>query len=110
LRIGIIATDPHEDFAFNPELRQKYGLPSKIPGFLIDANVFPGSSGSMVIRRTNIVQGFSPGGKASVAYILGIVSGSIPIDDLGEKQRMGLGVVYAASSVKELIDLVKNQN
>ena len=106
LRIGIVATEPHEDFAFNPELRHSYGLPSKIPGFLIDANVFPGSSGSMVIRRTNIVHGSSPGGKASVAYILGIVSMSIPIDDLGSTQRMGLGVVYSASSIKELIDLV----
>ncbi len=110
LRIGIIATDPHEDFAFNPELREEYGLPPKIPGFLIDANVFPGSSGSMVIRRTNISPGYSPGGRYSVAYILGIVSGSIPIDDLGGKQRMGLGVVYSASAIRELIDLVKHQD
>src|ERR1700690_4103344 len=110
LRIGIIATDPRENFGFNSDLRQKYDLPSEIPGFLIDANVFPGSSGSMVIRRTNIVPGYSPGGKASVAYILGIVSGSIPIDDLGEKQRMGLGVVYSASAIRDLINLVKNQN
>jgi Trypsin-like peptidase domain len=110
LRIGIIATDPQEDSAFNPELRQRYRLPTKIPGFLIDANVFPGSSGSMVVRRTNIVPGFSPGGKRSVPYILGIVSLSIPIDDLGETQRMGLGVVYSASAVKELIELTASQD
>ena len=33
------------------------------------------------------------------------VSMSIPIDDLGSTQRMGLGVVYSANSIKELIDL-----
>jgi len=30
---------------------------------------------------------------------------SIPIDDLGSTQRMGLGVVYSVNSIKELIDL-----
>jgi hypothetical protein len=78
LRIRIISTEPDKDFSFDPRLQAKYGLPEKLPGFLIDANVFPGSSGSMVIRRTNIVPGYSSGGKPSVPYILGIVSKSPP--------------------------------
>jgi hypothetical protein len=111
LRVGIISTEPDRDFFFNWELRDRYnGLPAKVPGFLIDANVFPGSSGSMVIRRTNITPGFSPGGKAAVPYVLGIVSMSIPIDDLGGTQRMGLGVVYDADCIKETIDLLVGRN
>ena len=105
LRIGLISTEPNKDFSFNPELRAKYGLPSTIPGFLIDANVFPGSSGSIVLRRADIVPGFSSGGKASVSYILGIVSMSIPIDDLWGTQRMGLGVVYDSRAIRETINL-----
>lgn len=103
LRIGIISTEPDKDYSFNGQLQSKYGLPSEIPGFLIDANVYPGSSGSMVIRRTNIVSGFNPGGKASVPYILGIVAKSIPIDDIWGTSRMGLGVVYRADAIKETI-------
>jgi len=103
LRIGIISTEPNEDYSFNKELQSKFGLPSEIPGFLIDANVFPGSSGSMVLRRTNIVPGYNPGGKASVPYILGIVAKSIPIEDIWGTSRMGLGVVYRADAIKETI-------
>jgi hypothetical protein len=60
----------------------------------------------MVVRRTNIVPGLSPGGKRSVPYILGIVSKSIPIEDFGNTQRMGLGVVYGADTIRETINLV----
>ena len=64
LRVGIIATEPDQDFAFNDRLREAHKeLPETLRGFLIDASVFAGSSGSMVVRRTDIVPGFSPGGK-----------------------------------------------
>jgi hypothetical protein len=49
LRTGVIATVPTEGYAFNDSLRQRWGLPERIDGFLIDANVFPGSSGSLVV-------------------------------------------------------------
>lgn len=104
LRIGIISTEPDQDYSFDPGTTAKYGLPDPIPGFLIDANVFPGSSGSMVLRRTNIVPGFSTEGKQSVPYILGIVADSIPIDDLWGTTRMGLGVVFGAETILATID------
>ena len=45
-RIGIIATSPLLGYAF-PELLQKnFGLPTYVDGFLIDAQVYPGSSGA----------------------------------------------------------------
>jgi hypothetical protein len=106
LRIGVISTEPDKDYSFDPTLTAKYHLPSPIPGFLIDANVYPGSSGSIVIRRTDIVPGFNTGGKASVPYVLGIVADSIPIDDLWGTARMGLGVVFGADVIRETIDLL----
>ena len=110
LRVGIIATEPDRDFAFNDQLRAAHKeLPETLRGFLIDASVFPGSSGSMVVRRTDIVPGFSPGGKRSIPYILGIVSGSLPIYDLEHVQRMGLGIVYNAETIRETIEVLLKQ-
>jgi len=51
LRTGVIATVPSEGYAFNDALKKQFGLPDRIDGFLIDANVFPGSSGSVVILK-----------------------------------------------------------
>ena len=118
VRQGIIATEPIQGYAFNERLRKKYGLPEQIDGFLIDANVFPGSSGSLVILKPQPII-FEPrkgtvlgSGAKKTAYVLGIVSGSIPITEFyqyrGEKlllvQRMGLGIVYFAESIKETIE------
>jgi Trypsin-like peptidase domain len=98
LREGVIASVPTEDYAFNDTLKKKFGLPDRIDGFLIDANVFPGSSGSVVILKQQPTT-IGPRGETVVSgakkipYVLGIVSGSIPIVDiaLGSVQRMGLG-------------------
>ena len=106
LRIGVIATEPENDYSFDPAMSAQAHLPSPIPGFLIDANVFPGSSGSMVIRRTNIVPGVSMGGKRSIPYILGIVADSIPINDIWGTSRMGLGVVFGADTIRQTIELL----
>jgi hypothetical protein len=108
LRVGVISTEPDKGYSFEEKISKAYGLPSPIPGFLIDANVYPGSSGSMVVRRTNIVTGFSPGGKASVPYILGIVADSIPMHDagIGVNERMGLGVVFNSDSILDTVKLL----
>jgi len=111
LRQGVIATVPSEGYSFNERLRKKYGLPAWIDGFLIDATVFPGSSGSLVILEPQAAT-VGPGGRTvigrakSTPYLLGIVSGSIPIrdEDLGAVQRMGLGVVYSAEAIRETIE------
>lgn len=112
LRSGIIATVPYEGYAFNDTLRAKFGLPDRIDGFLIDANVFPGSSGSVVILKQQPTT-IGPQGQTVVSaakkipYVLGIVSGSIPISDaaLGTTQRMGLGIVYSAEAIRVVIEL-----
>ena len=62
LRMGVISTDPREGWAFNEKLRHDYGLPAKLDGFLIDANVFPGSSGSMVVLRPQPSYSYKGGG------------------------------------------------
>jgi hypothetical protein len=52
LRTGIIATVPTEQFAFNAVFRRPpYNLPDQIDGFLVDSNVYPGSSGSVVLLK-----------------------------------------------------------
>ena len=112
LRLGVIASEPTQGYAFNDKLRKSYNLPEQIDGFLIDANVFPGSSGSLVILKQQPTT-IGPHGETVVSgakkipYVLGIVSGSIPIIDTALKsvQRMGLGIVYSADAVKETIEL-----
>jgi len=111
LRTGVIATVPLEGYAFNDILRARYGLPDRIDGFLIDANVFPGSSGSVVVLKPQPTT-IGPRGETIVSgakkipYVLGIVSGSIPIVDtaLGTVQRMGLGIVYSANAIRDVIE------
>ena len=112
LRTGVIATVPREGYAFNDTLRARYGLPDRIDGFLIDANVFPGSSGSVVVLKQQLAtlnaQGEVVVGRAKkFPYVLGIVSDSIPITDaaLGTTERMGLGVVYSADAIRDVIEL-----
>ncbi|MFN2455046.1 MAG: serine protease [Pyrinomonadaceae bacterium] len=111
LREGVIATVPSQGYAFNDTLKKQFGLPDQIDGFLIDASVFPGSSGSVVILKPQATTIGSQGetvvsSNKKIPYVLGIVSGSIPIADvaLGSVQRMGLGVVYSADAIKEAID------
>lgn len=112
LRVGVISSVPTEGFAFNEKLKKAYNLPDEIDGFLIDANVFPGSSGSLVVLKqqpTTIGQGGATVVSAAkkIPYVLGIVSGSIPIIDSAIKsvQRMGLGIVYSTDTIKDTIEL-----
>jgi hypothetical protein len=113
LRTGVIATVPLEGYAFNDLLKKQFGLPDRIDGFLVDANVFPGSSGSVVILKQQPTT-IGPGGGTVVSaakkvpYVLGIVSASIPITDtaLGTTQRMGLGVVYSAEAIRTVVNLL----
>lgn len=112
LRRGVLATVPDQGYAFNDRLRTQFGLPERIDGFLIDAGVFPGSSGSVVILSPQ-PSTIGPQGQTIVSsakkipYILGVVSGSIPIADnaLGSVQRLGLGVVYGAKTIREVVEL-----
>jgi len=102
LREGVIASEPARDYSFDPNM--KYYVASPIPGFLIDANVYPGSSGSVVIRKVGLSPGFNSGGKFATPYILGIVADSVPMDDHWGTTRMGIGVVFGADVILQTID------
>jgi hypothetical protein len=106
LRAGIIATDPREGFDFNQELRRTIAFPEHVNGFLIDANIYPGSSGSLVVLGRD---GQRDGQDAKASdwqpTILGIVAGSIPMLDasLHSYARIGLGIVYSADAIRDVI-------
>jgi hypothetical protein len=106
LRVGVIATDPREGFSFNNEMQQSMHFPPHVNGFLIDANVYPGSSGSLVILAGEGNKTTEPANKTSwQPKILGIVGGSIPVFDasLRSYERIGLGIVYSAETIREVI-------
>jgi Trypsin-like peptidase domain len=105
LRVGVISTDPQDGFNFNQELRRTQNFPEHIDGFLLDANIYPGSSGSLVVQATEN-HGCSNKDAAPHQYILGIVSGSIPIFDasLHSYSRIGLGMVYSADTIREVLE------
>jgi hypothetical protein len=102
LREGLISTDPQEGFDFNQELRRMMAFPEHINGFLVDANVYPGSSGSLVVV---VPEGNNAGGRFQ-PYVVGIVAGSIPMYDsaLRAYERIGLGIVYSADTIREVLD------
>jgi hypothetical protein len=109
LRMGVISTDPKVGYSFPDDLRRTTGLPSHINGFLIDSNVYPGSSGSLVIAGPDYRPRSNPKRPEKddwQPYIIGIVAGSIPIFDapLRSFERIGLGIVYSADTVKEVIE------
>jgi hypothetical protein len=104
LRVGVISTNPQDGFNFNQDLRRTMNFPEHMNGFLLDANIYPGSSGSLVVLATE-----NCGCNKDVAqrpYILGIVSGSIPIFDasLHAYSRIGLGMVYSADTIREVLN------
>src|ERR1019366_9349707 len=81
-----IATSPLVGYAFTPLYQKAYKLPSFIDGFLVDAPVYPGSSGSAVVIKPQPMSYDSPGGvmaggPRSITYVLGLISDSIPIAD-----------------------------
>ena len=106
IRRGIIASDINQGFKFDGYRKSEYGFPDKLNGFLIDAQIFPGSSGSLVILKPRKSLHPELGVKDKpYPWLLGIVSDSIPVNDtaLKNKQRMGLGVVYSSQSILETI-------
>jgi hypothetical protein len=110
LRSGVISTIPNQNYSFNARMQKLYSLPAKLNGFLIDSKIFPGSSGSLVILKSEYLIEEEKNGEPLFVkrpnFILGIVSGSIPMFDLGinTAQRIGLGVVYSSNTIKEVID------
>lgn len=110
VRTGIIASNPKLDYEGDKK-------------FIIDAQVFPGSSGSPVyidLTFENIKNGqIVLDGNRNIK-LLGIVAQTmirnnelIPLANnthLGIKEVLGLGIVFKATAIKELIDSMPTDN
>jgi hypothetical protein len=88
---GFMATEPEIDY-------------NKQPRFLIDCRARPGQSGSAAIaHRNGGMVALEGGGTAAfsgaVTRFLGIYSGRI-------NEQSDLGIVWKASSIKELVDSI----
>ena len=110
-RVGIIATSPLLGYSLPDIIQQSLKLPAFIDGFLIDAHVYPGSSGSAVVVKPGAISFDAPnivtsGGPRSITYVLGLVSDSIPIGDFEGKvpARIGIGIVQSADAISETIE------
>jgi hypothetical protein len=83
----------------------------EIPGFLIDAQIIPGSSGSPVVLKPVIGRKVRDKIEMVTAtpYLLGIVSAtettSIRMEGYAFPTLAGLGIAYDASTIKETIEL-----
>jgi hypothetical protein len=110
VRQGIVASKIGE------KIRIRFNYPSgeirsaEIPGFLVDAAILPGSSGSPVVLKPIIgreVKGKIEMGMAK-PYLLGIVSAtetaSIRMEESDFPALAGLGIVFDAGTIRETIE------
>jgi hypothetical protein len=137
VRVGTIATAPNKDYYFSEELKinsvkiNTEPLPEKINGFLIDASVFGGSSGSLVFLKIQptIINNYQfENNKHGRGYILGIATSSyfdigsyVRMDTLNAGkpdsnilksiyyQRINLGAVISSEVIRETIDAYVNR-
>jgi S1-C subfamily serine protease len=111
VRQGIIATKIGERIQIRMRLPSGDSKPMEIPGFLVDAAIVPGSSGSPVVLKPII--GRKVGEKIAMEmaepYLLGIVSASetatLRVEDRMFPAFAGLGIVFDVSAIKETIEL-----
>lgn len=109
VRTGIIASHPKYDY-------------NKQAVFIIDTQVFPGSSGSLVfidLTTENIKNGQIVLGKRDIK-LLGMVSQTIIRNNqlkglqtrtqLATEEILGLGIVYKSTVIKELVDSMPIDN
>lgn len=109
IRTGLIASHPKYDFNGKPV-------------FIIDAQVFPGSSGSPVyidLTYENMKNGQIVVGKRNIK-LLGIVSATMvrnnqlkaiqTATNFVTQEVLGLGIVFKATAIKELIDNMPKDN
>jgi hypothetical protein len=120
VRTGVIASFPNEDYHFSSEyrtqvfLRSKQFIPHKINGFLVDGNVFGGSSGSLVFTKPRMFRLEEGRLQYNIdldnsVVVLGILTTSY--FDLGSPSALGervhLGGVIFANQIRKTIDLFK---
>ena len=111
VRQGIVATKIGE--RIQVRFRSSSGDPQRveIPGFLIDAQIIPGSSGSPVVLKPIIGRKIKDKIEmgTAVPYLLGIVSATettaIRTEGYAFATLAGLGIVFDASTIQETIEL-----
>ncbi len=116
VRTGVIASLPSDDYFFNEIYRNNYYLksgeliPEKLSGFLIDANVFHGSSGSLVFTKPRY---FKPEADGELKYftnpdgkisVLGVLTTSY-FDINSPTDRLQLGGVISADQILKTMNL-----
>jgi len=117
VRTGIIATEPSQDYYFNDIYRNNYFIksgeviPERLAGFLIDANVFNGSSGSIVFTKPRHLS-VEPDGRLTYFVdpdgdirVLGILTTSYFDFNSPMADRLQLGGVISADQILKTIDL-----
>jgi hypothetical protein len=110
VRQGIIASRIGERIYIRMHFRWGESKRMEIPGFLVDAAIVPGSSGSPVVLKPVI--GRRVGQKISMEmappYLLGIVSASetatLQMENLMFPTFAGLGIAYDVSTIQETIE------
>lgn len=113
LRKGFIATDPINQYYFSDYYKKafiqnfKATPPEKIDGFLIDASVFGGSSGSLVYSNLSAFDSYD--GSITLGtrpcYILGIATYSYPDANENIGQKINIGGVISSEVIRRTIDL-----
>jgi len=110
VRQGIVATKIGE------KIQMRLRLPSggirrvEIPGFLVDAAIIPGSSGSPVVLKPTIGRKVKDKVEMGMAtpYLLGIVSAtetaSIRMEEQAFPVLAGLGIAFDAMTIQETIE------
>jgi len=114
----VTSTAPFEPYFFNAALVKSGNFPELLDGFLIDASVFEGSSGSLVFfwpHNTELPKGayihFFPGETPKVDYrkephILGILSGALS-QRTGNQEKIDIGIVYSYRAILETLGQFK---
>lgn len=118
LREGVVSTPPYESYYFNATMVKKSNFPEILDGFLIDASVFEGSSGSLVFfwpHNTELPKGamlhFIPGETPKVDYrkmphILGVLSKALS-QRSGNQEKIDIGIVYSYRAILETLNQFK---
>jgi len=104
LRIGIISTNPNRDWVDNS---RRGG--AELHGFLIDANVFEGSSGSLVFLKPQPIQldsrGNTRAGTKGPPYILGILTRTMNSINTGSNnEKINMGQVISSKEIIKVIN------
>lgn len=110
VRQGIVATKIGEKIQIRLRLPSGGTQRVEIPGFLIDAAIIPGSSGSPVVLKPIIGRKVKDRVEMGMAtpYLLGIVSATetaaIRMEGYAFPTLAGLGIVFDAATVQETIE------